>query len=51
MFQFGVGVNMFVYGHNAKVTLEYRNRPIFNLDGNVESRKGNALVLQMHLYI
>ncbi len=51
MFQFGVGVNMFVSGHNAKVTLEYRNRPIFDLGGNVESRKGNALVLQMHLFI
>ena len=51
MFQFGVGVNMFVQGHNAKVTLEYRNRPIFNTGGNVESRKGNALVLQMHLFI
>jgi hypothetical protein len=51
MFQFGVGVNMFVQGHNAKVSLEYRNRPIYDLGGNVESRKGNALVLQMHLFI
>jgi hypothetical protein len=51
MFQFGVGINMFVYGHNAKVTLEYRNRPIFNTDGSVESRAGNGLVLQIHLFI
>ncbi len=51
MFQFGVGVNMFIHGHNAKVTLEYRNRPIFDASGNVESRKGNSFVLQMHLFI
>ena len=51
MIQFGVGMNMFVYGHNAKVTLEYRNRPIFDTDGNVESRAGNGFVLQVHLFI
>ena len=37
--------------HNAKVTLEYRNRPIFNADGTVESRKGNSFILQMQLFI
>jgi hypothetical protein len=51
MFQFGVGMNMFIYGHNAKVTLEYRNRPIFDSAGSVESRAGNSFVLQMHLFI
>jgi len=51
MIQFGVGMNMFVYGHNAKVTLEYRNRPIFDTNGNVESRAGNGFVLQVHLFI
>jgi hypothetical protein len=47
----GVGLNMFIHKHNAKVTLEYRNRPIFDGAGNVESRKGNSFVLQMHLFI
>jgi hypothetical protein len=47
----GVGVNMFIHKHNAKVTLEYRNRPIFDDTGNVLNRKGNSFVLQMHLFI
>ena len=51
MAHFGVGLNAFIHRHNAKVTLEYRNRPIFNSNGTVESRKGNSFVLQMHLFI
>ena len=47
----GVGVNMFIHRHNAKVTLEYRNRPIQDSSGNVLNRKGNSLVLQMHLFL
>jgi hypothetical protein len=47
----GVGVNMFIHRHNAKVTLEYRNRPIFDSTGSVQNRKGNSFVLQMHLFI
>jgi hypothetical protein len=47
----GVGLNMFIARHNAKVTLEYRNRPIFNSSGQVENRKGNSFVLQMHLFM
>lgn len=52
MFQVAAGGNMFIHAHNAKVTLEYRNRPMFNATtGQVESRKGNSLVLQMQLFI
>ena len=52
MFHCGAGINMFIHRHNAKVTLEYRNRPIFDsASGNVQNRKGNSLVLQMHLFI
>lgn len=51
MHHVGIGINMFIHRHNAKVTLEYRNRPIFNDEGNVENRKGNSFVLQMHLFI
>ena len=47
----GVGLNMFIHRHNAKVTLEYRNLPIFNSSGKVENRKGNSFVLQMHLFL
>jgi len=51
MAHFGVGLNAFIHKHNAKVTLEYRNRPIFDVSGNVLNRKGNSFVLQMHLFI
>jgi hypothetical protein len=51
MAHFGVGLNAFIHKHNAKVTIEYRNRPIFDASGNVQSRKGNSFVLQMHLFI
>jgi ribosome-associated translation inhibitor RaiA len=47
----GVGLNAFIHRHNAKVTLEYRNRPIFDASGSVANRKGNSFVLQMHLFI
>ena len=51
MVQFGAGLNVFVHRHNAKVTLEWRNRPIFNTDGTSRNRKGNGIVLQMHFFI
>jgi len=51
MAHFGVGLNAFIHRHNAKVSLEYRNRPIFNSSGSVENRKGNSFILQMHLFI
>ena len=47
----GVGLNAFIHKHNAKVTLEYRNRPIQDSSGNVLNRKGNSFILQMHLFI
>jgi hypothetical protein len=47
----GIGVNMFIHRHNAKVSLEYRNRPIFNDEGKVENRKGNSFILQWHMFI
>jgi hypothetical protein len=57
MAHFGLGLNMFVHNHNAKVSLEYRNRPIFNgtsdpnSDRTVRNRQGNSFILQMHLFI
>ena len=51
MHHIGVGLNTFIHRHNAKVTIEYRNRPIYDGSGNVANRKGNSFVLQMHLFI
>jgi hypothetical protein len=51
MHHVGVGLNMFIHRHNAKVTIEYRNRPIFNEDRSLESRKGNSFVMQWHIFI
>ena len=52
MIEFGVGANMFIHYHSAKVTLEYRNRPVFNVEeGTVDNRKGNSIILQLHLFI
>jgi len=51
MHHVGIGANMFIHRHNAKVTLEYRNRPIYDSDGEVESRKGNSFVLQWHMFL
>ena len=39
----GVGLNVFIHRHNAKVTLEYRNRPIFNANGQVAEPKGQLV--------
>ena len=52
MIEVGVGVNMFIHFHNAKVTMEWRNRPIFDAaTAEVSSRRGNSFILQMHLFI
>ena len=47
----GVGLNMFIHRHNAKVSIEYRNRPIFNTDGTRDNRKGNSFVMQWHMFL
>jgi hypothetical protein len=54
MHHVGVGLNLFIHRHNAKVTIEYRNRPIFYNaanGGTVESRKGNSFIMQWHMFI
>lgn len=51
MHHVGVGLNMFIHRHNAKVSIEYRNRPIFNTDGTLDNRKGNSFVMQWHMFI
>ncbi|MGB5367770.1 MAG: hypothetical protein WBM75_17325 [Polyangiales bacterium] len=54
MHHVGVGLNVFIHRHNAKITIEYRNRPIFFDAANgsgVESRKGNSFIMQWHVFI
>lgn len=53
--QFGLGLNYFVTGHNAKVTLEYQTRPIYKLDAtsgaiNRTEYRGE-LILQTHIFL
>lgn len=53
--QFGLGLNYFVTGHNAKVTLEYQTRPIYRLDTTsrniVRTGYKGEFILQTHIFI
>lgn len=50
---FNAGVNWLIKGHNSKISLDYQNRPTFNLDGNknvaVGSRK-SCVSMQYQIY-
>lgn len=51
--QFGLGLNYFVTGHNAKITLEYQTRPVYKLDGadiKLQEYRGE-LILQTHIFL
>ena len=51
--QFGLGLNYFVTGHNAKITLEYQTRPVYKLEGEDINRVGSKgeLILQTHIFL
>jgi hypothetical protein len=57
--QFGAGINYFIGGHNAKLTLEYQNRPIYTQAaavGGVAQPIINAgskgqFILQYHIFL
>jgi hypothetical protein len=51
--QFGLGINYFVVGHNAKITLEYQTRPVFGITGTTVVRDGSKgeFILQTHIYL
>lgn len=51
--QFGLGLNYFVTGHNAKITLEYQTRPVYKLDGTniVKNGSKGELILQTHIFL
>jgi hypothetical protein len=53
--QFGVGINYFVTGHNAKITLEYQTRPVYQVvqgatDVTLNGSKGQV-ILQTHIFL
>lgn len=54
--QYGLGLNYFVTGHHAKITLEYQNRPIYKLNAannNAIERTGykGEIILQTHIFL
>lgn len=51
--QYGLGLNYFVTGHNAKITLEYQTRPIYKLEGSDVNRTGykGEFILQTHIFL
>jgi hypothetical protein len=46
------GFNWFIFGHHAKLTLHYRNRPVFVRDGEVtrELDRRSELILQAQVF-
>ncbi len=48
--QFGLGLQYFVLGHNAKITLEYQTRPIYKTDFTRDGSKGE-IILQTHIFL
>jgi hypothetical protein len=48
-FQYGLGLNYFITGHHAKVTLEYANRPYY-VNGDKEQSLGQILI-QTHIFL
>jgi hypothetical protein len=47
---YDIGINYLINGQKAKLTLDYQNRPYYNLNQEVNGRRG-ALVLQYQLSI
>jgi len=49
MMVFEVGANLLLSGHNAKVTLNYRSRPVYQLDGTdvAADSRASELILQL----
>lgn len=52
-FQWGAGINYFVTGHNAKLTLEYQTRPIYVSEGTDVIRDGSRgqFIFQTHVFL
>jgi hypothetical protein len=61
-FQYGAGVNWFIDGHHAKLTLKYRTRTLYGNDPdgptgpekqrlNPGREQAGELILQAHIYL
>ena len=50
MVTYDLGVNVFFKGHSNKLSFCYQNRPVYNLQKEVDSRKG-AFILQYHIVL
>lgn len=53
-FQYDLGLNYFLSGHNAKITLQYSNRPIYKLGtGSSIDRDGSKgeFIIQTHIFL
>jgi hypothetical protein len=51
---YNTGINYLIKGHNAKVSLDWQNRPTFELDGSGAVQKGtrkNSIILQYQIFI
>jgi len=48
--QFDIGANLFLDGHNAKITGQYSTRPIYTAIDKSPSTKGE-FILQLHIYL
>jgi hypothetical protein len=48
--QYDLGLNYLITGHNAKVTLQYSNRPIYS-NGLVKNGSKGELILQTHIFL
>lgn len=51
--QWGLGLNYFITGHNAKFTLEYQTRPVYATEGGQVIRNGSKgqFILQSHIFL
>lgn len=48
--QFDLGLNYFINGHNAKITLQYSRRPVYDNNRNWATNKGE-IILQSHIFL
>jgi hypothetical protein len=47
---FDVGLNYYIEGHNAKITLQYANRPLYDLEG-VSNGSAGEVIVQTQIYL
>ena len=51
---FALGANVFIHDHNAKLTLQYQNRPVFDIGAGEDSTvvdRASEILLQVQLFI